>query len=323
MRNGESYYDTLGISKDANESDIKKAFRTMSLKYHPDRNPGEDTTEKFQKINEAYETLSDPEKKHQYDNESNGMPFGMGGMPGGPGAFRHMDSMNEFTDINNIFNMMFNGMGGPGGPGMHGMPGMGGPGIRIFHNGPNGPQVFHHVQKPAPIVKHIELTLKQAYDGGNIPVDIERFVVNNNIKYHERQTINIPIHRGIDKDSLIIIENEGNSINNTVKGDIKIHVKITDDPVFRRDGNDLNCKKVISLKQALCGFEIDIQHLNGKMLHLNNRSNRTIITPETKKIIPSLGMVHEEEVGNLIIEFQIDFPQQLTEEQLEVISGVL
>ena len=62
----ETYYDILGVSKDASETDIKKAFRSLSLKYHPDRNVGEDTTEKFQRINQAYETLSDPDKRKEY-----------------------------------------------------------------------------------------------------------------------------------------------------------------------------------------------------------------------------------------------------------------
>jgi DnaJ-class molecular chaperone len=82
-------------------------------------------------------------------------------------------------------------------------------------------------------------------------------------------------------------------------------------------------KKKITLKEALCGFEFDIEHLNGKKLHLNNKSNRTIITPDTKKTIPNLGMECEGKTGNLIIEFQIDFPINLTEEQINVIGDIL
>lgn len=309
----ETYYDILGISKDATDSDIKKAFRALSLKYHPDRNPSEDTTEKFQKIGEAYEVLSDPEKRNQYDNESNGIPFGM--------PFSHMDSMNEFQDMNNIFNMMFGGMGGPG---MHGMPGMGGPGIRIFHNGGmgGGPQFFQQFQKPAPISKHVNISLKQCYDGGSIPVEIERFVVNNGIKYTENVTLNIPIPKGIHEQNGIIIENEGNSIND-LKGDVKLTFKIEEHPLFKRRDGDLIYKKKISLKEALCGFSFELQHLNGKMLFLNNKSNRTIITPDTKKTIPNLGIEHEGKIGNLVIEFIIDFPMNLSEEQMKTISSVL
>jgi len=311
----ETYYDILGVSKDANDNEIKKAFRALSLKYHPDRNPTEDTTEKFQKIGEAYEVLSDAEKRNQYDNESNGIPFGM--------PFTHMDSMNEFQDMNNIFNMMFGG-GMPGMPGMPGMQGMGGPGIRIFHSGGmgGGPQFFQQFQKPSPISKVVNLSLKQCYDGGSISVEIERFVVNNGIKYTEIATLNISIPKGINEKNGIIIEGEGNCVND-LKGDVKLSFKIEEHPLFKRRESDLIYKKKISLKEALCGFSFELQHLNGKMLFLNNKSNRTIITPDTKKTIPNLGIEYEGKTGNLIIEFIIDFPINLSEEQMNMIESVL
>lgn len=312
----ETYYDILGVSKDANDSDIKKAFRALSLKYHPDRNPSEDTTEKFQKIGQAYEVLSDPEKRNQYDNESNGIPFGM--------PFTHMDSMNEFQDMNNIFNMMFGGMGGPGMQGMQGMPGMGGPGIRIFHSGGMGgcPQFFQQLQKPAPISKTVNISLKQCYDGDTIPIEIERTVINNGIKYTENASLKIPIPKGINESQTILIEGGGNSINDS-KGDVKISLKIEEHPLFKRRENDLIYKKKISLKEALCGFSFELQHLNGKMLFLNNNSNRNIITPDTKKTIPNLGIEHQGKTGNLIIEFIIEFPTNLSEEQMNTIESVL
>uniref|UniRef100_A0A6C0ERJ1 J domain-containing protein n=1 Tax=viral metagenome TaxID=1070528 RepID=A0A6C0ERJ1_9ZZZZ len=309
----ETYYDILGISKDANDNDIKKAFRALSLKYHPDRNPNEDTTEQFQKIGEAYETLSDPEKRRQYENELNGIPFGM--------PFSHMDSMNEFQDMNNILNMMFGG-GMPGMPGMHGMGGPG-PGIRIFHNGGmGGPQFFQQFQKPASISKVVTISLNHCYDGGSIPCEIDRFVINNGIKYTEKITLNVPIHKGIHENETIVIEGEGNIVND-MKGDVKLNFKIEEHPVFKRRESDLVYKKKISLKEALCGFSFELKHLNGKMLFLNNKSNRTIITPETKKTIPNLGIEYEGKTGNLIIEFIIDFPMNLSEEQMNTISSVL
>ena len=106
-----NHYDTLGVSKEAPEGEIKKAYRKLSLLYHPDRNNSEEANVKMLAINEAYETLSDGEKRRQYDAEQE---FGQGGLP-----FQHMSSMDEFSDINQIFNMMFNGGGGPfGGGGM-------------------------------------------------------------------------------------------------------------------------------------------------------------------------------------------------------------
>ena len=113
-----NHYETLGISSDANEDQIKRAYRKLSLQYHPDRNQSPDAQPKFQAINEANEILGDPVRRQQYDNELNGV--------------HPMDMMNgpEFRDINDIFKSFFN----VGGMGM----GMGpGPGIHVFHGGHN------------------------------------------------------------------------------------------------------------------------------------------------------------------------------------------
>jgi len=112
-----SHYETLQIPKEANETEIKRAYRASSLQWHPDRNPAPEAQAKFQEINEAYETLSDPSKREMYDAELNGT-F--------PGAFFRTSSMSEhddMADINHIINMMFGGgpmMGNPfGGPNIH------------------------------------------------------------------------------------------------------------------------------------------------------------------------------------------------------------
>jgi molecular chaperone DnaJ len=102
------FYEILGVTKESNENEIKKAYRELSLRFHPDRNPDPNATTKFQEISEAYETLSDPLKKQEYDHRGERNPFLHG----------HGHGMNDFDDINNIFNMMFaNGMG-PMGMGM-------------------------------------------------------------------------------------------------------------------------------------------------------------------------------------------------------------
>ena len=314
----ETYYDILGVSKDANDNEIKKAFRALSLKYHPDRNPTEDTTEKFQKIGEAYEVLSDAEKRNQYDNESNGIPFGM--------PFTHMDSMNEFQDMNNIFNMMFGG----------GMPGMGngmgngmggGPNIRVFHSGGPGinihTQMFHQVQKPEPIVKQIQVTLEQSFTGFNMPLEIERFNIDNNVRSVEKETMYLNIPPGIDNNETIVVGDKGHCINGQVRGDVRIQVQLVNNTPFKRQGTDLIYSKKISLKEALCGFVFEIDHLNGKRLALNNIHNPTVIKPNFKKMVQGMGMTRENSTGNLIIEFEIEFPESLTAEQIASLNNAL
>lgn len=321
-----SYYEILEIPKTASETEIKKAYRALSLKYHPDRNKSPDAQSTFQKISEAYETLGDPNKRKQYDVGGNGFPFQMG--PGGPGGF---DDMGE---LGNIFNMMFGGAFHPGG-----MPsGGGGPHIRVFHGGPGGihrmnsqnppgmdhfSNIFANMQKPPPIIKSIRITIEQAYLGCSLPIEVDRWVLQNDTKHHEFETIYVPIHRGIDENEFIILREKGNIANDTLKGDVKITIQIDNSSVFKRHGLDLIYTKTLTLKEALCGFSIELMHLSGKKLTLSNITNRTIISPNSKKVIGEFGMVRENMVGNLIIDFVIQFPEKITDEQSKILSDIL
>ena len=153
MEPKENFYEVLGISENATEEEIKKAYRKLSLQYHPDRNSNDpECVKKFQKIGEAYETLSDKQKRHEYDMTRNN-PF--------LNTFGSNDNGAMFHNANDLFNAFFgnNGMGG-GMPFMGGLGGFGnvniGPGINIraFHNGipvnigMNGSQFMENMQKP-------------------------------------------------------------------------------------------------------------------------------------------------------------------------------
>jgi len=309
-----NHYDVLGVSKDANETEIKKAYRSLSLKYHPDRNSSEEAITKIQEINEAYEILSDQNKRGQYDMEQAGGIPGFGGMP-----FAHMNSMNEFNDINNIFNMMFGG-GMPGG-----MPG--GPNIRVFHGGGPGINIrteFHHNfnRRPEPISKQIEITMEQCYQGCVFTLDIERVVIENNTRRNENETLQISIPRGIENNETIILSDKGNIVHGQ-SGELRLTVKVNNNSEFKRNGIDLIYNKKISIKEALCGFVFEINHLSGKRLALNNTNNPTVIKPNFKKVVPNMGMNRENNVGNMIIEFDVEFPDSLTSEQIEGLKNVL
>jgi DnaJ-class molecular chaperone len=108
-----------------------------------------------------------------------------------------------------------------------------------------------------------------------------------------------------------------------IRGDIKIIVSVKNTTKFNRHGMDLVYKSSITLKEALCGFIIELDHLNGKKMTLNNRVNRSIVKPHFKKVVSQLGMQREANIGNLIIEFEIEFPDSLSEEQMEKLSDIL
>lgn len=314
-----NYYDVLEVSRDASESEIKKVYRTLSLKWHPDRNSAPEAKARFQEISEAYDVLSDAGKRQQHDDELNGVnhnPFMM-----------HQGDGGDMEDIGNIFNMMFGG-GGVQGVRMAGMPG----GIHVFHGGGGGHfgmpgmpglNIFQQLQKPPPIIKNVKLSFNQMYMGCTIHIPIEKWVVRNQIRATELETIYVPVPPGIDDGEIIVMRDCGNAINDELKGDIKIVISVENSTPFTRQGMDLIYKKTITLKEALTGFSFDIVHMNGKTLCLNNNTNRTIIKPGFKKPIPGLGMTRDNNTGNLVIEFTVDFPESLTDEQTEKLNEIL
>ena len=298
----QNYYEILGVSKEAEANEIKKAYRSLSLKYHPDRNPDPNDAERYKLINEAYEILSDPQKREHYNME---LKFGNRGMP-----------HPEPGDIHDMFNMMFGG----------GFPG--GPNIQVFHGGKifrggNGgiEQIFQQISKPQPVVVNISITLEQVYHGTTVSLDIKRGTYNSSTQEKHNMTITIPC--GIQDNETIVIQNEGNYGPYNTRGDIHIQVKIENNTIFTRNNMDLIYKKHISLKEALCGFTFEIVHLNGKLLNMNNMSNPSIIKPDFKKISPGFGMNKNNQTGNLIVELIIDFPDSLTSEQIEGIKNLL
>jgi DnaJ-class molecular chaperone len=313
----ESYYNILGVDEKASKDEIKKAYRGLQMRWHPDKNQGsEELKIMSKKINEAYETLGDEQKREEYDmNRSN--------------PFMRMNSQGGGMDIpmNDIFNMFFGGgMGAPpfspfGGM-QQGMPQGMPPGAKIhfFHGGPMG---FNQaISKPAPIMKTININMEHVLSGSTIPLEIERWVLENGIKVNENETIYVTIPQGIDENEMIILRDKGNVINENVKGDVKIFVKILNETEFKRCGLDLILEKNISLKEALCGFTFEIKYLNGKSYTLNNNKGN-IIPPEYKKIYPNMGLMRGEHKGNMIIHFHIEFPEKLSDEQITKISEIL
>ena len=346
MSADDTHYKTLEVPETASLDEIKKAYRKSSLKNHPDKNPGNpDAVRIFQKINEAYEVIGDAEKKNEYDMQRSNPFFrqqqqqgpGGGGMPPG---FENMNDM--FANL--FFGGGMPGQGIPGMPGnihmmggmpgnihmMGGMPGnihmMGGgfpPGanIRIFRNGVPV-NMTPQMEKPAPIIKTITISMELVLNGGKIPVEIEKWVIENGNKLTEISTVYVDVFKGIDNNEIILLKDQGNVINEQCKGDIKIFIKINNDSIFIRQGLDLLMNKDISLKESLCGFSFELKYINGKTFTINNQ-NGNIIIPEYQKIIPNMGLTREGHTGNLIIHFHVKFPETLSPEKIIQLKDIL
>ena len=322
----DSFYKVLGIDEKASKDEIKKSYRSLQMKFHPDRNnSSQDAIIMTQKLNEAYETLGDDEKRQEYDATRNN-PFLRGGS-------------NVDVQMDDIINMMFGGMGIPGMPmgmgsmqmpmggmqmgGLHSMQ-MGGmqmggmqmgglpPGTKIhFFQGGN-PMNFQQLQKPQSINKNITIKLSQVLTGATIPLEIERWLMENGMKLFETETIYVTVPKGVDDGEMVLLKDKGNVINENCKGDIKIFVKIENDSIFRRAGLDLVLEKKITLKEALCGFSFEINYINGKSYTLNNNVGN-IIPHGFKKVLPNMGLERDQHKGNLVVEFNVQFPEKLSE----------
>lgn len=127
----------------------------------------------------------------------------------------------------------------------------------------------------------------------------------------------------MDENEVILLRNQGHSISENIVGDIKITFTINNDSIFKRHGLDLIYTKQLSLKEALCGFSFEIQHLNGKKLNMNNMTNISVVKPNYKKIVPGLGITKNGQTGNLVIELSVTFPDTLTKEQMDAIREIL
>jgi DnaJ-class molecular chaperone len=311
----ESYYRILGIEENATQDEIKKAFRKLSLLHHPDknRNSSESVT-KFHKINEAYETLSDPEKRKMYDLSNNNPLFKM--MNG---------NVNINGGLNNPIDEIFSSIFGQG-MNMGGMNMGGSPFIRVFHNGnpvnmPGMSGFNNFLTKPSPIIKTIQIPIDKVLLGTTIPVDIERWIIENDNKVFEKETLYINVPKGVDDGEIIILREKGNILNEECKGDVKIFIKVDNPTEFKRNGLDLVLDKSISVKEALCGFSFQLKYITGKIYTITNNSGN-IISHGYQKIIPNMGFTREGHTGNLIIMFQVKFPEKLDEKVIEELKKI-
>ena len=321
-----NYYEVLGISESASQEDIKKAYRKLSLQYHPDRNNNSpESTAKFQDISSAYDTIGDEQKRRQYDMHSK-MQFGPNGGGGGGGSPFTGNGMPFFTtstsgDFNpaDILNFVSNNFfGGNNGGGIK----IDGNGIRVGGNIFNMDNIKQRLAKPVPIIKTETITLQKAYTGYNMPIEITRWIVENDIKREETETIYIPIPCGVDKNEIIILREKGNILAENNKGDIKVFIKIQNDTEFTRNGLDLILNKTISIKEALCGFIFDMNYIDGRIFKINNNVGN-IIANNHHKVIQGMGMKRDTHIGNLIINFNVIFPEKLSIEQIEALQKIL
>jgi len=304
------YYKILGVSRDASLEEIKKAYRRLALKYHPDRNPGDkEAEEKFKEINEAYAVLSDPEKRKQYDM------FGAEGFRQRfteEEIFRGFDIGDLLKDLgfstSDIFSVIFGT--GRGGPRVRYTTFTTGPYGEVFDFGPRGPQG----QRGQDLETELSVTLEEVTRGGERVLTLRR-------PEGGEETIAVKIPPGVrDGQKLRIAGKGAPGFGGGPPGDLYVRVRVLPHPLFRREGDDIHLEREINFSEACLGTTIEVPTLDGpKVVKVPPG------TPSGAKLrLRGLGLprLKRRGRGDAYVTVKVRVPKSLSPEQKEAIEGL-
>jgi len=145
--------------------------------------------------------------------------------------------------------------------------------------------------------------------------------MENGNKVFENEIVYVTVPKGIDEGEIIVLREKGNIAREDCKGDIKIFIKIQNDTEFKRNGLDLVLEKTITVKEALCGFTFELKYITGKTYTITNNSGN-IISHGYRKMIPNMGFSRDQHLGNLIIIFNVTFPENISVEVLDELKKI-
>ncbi len=297
------YYKILGVERNASKEEIKRAFRKLALKTHPDRNPGDPKAEeRFKEINEAYQVLSDPEKRSRYDQlGASYSQWQQGGAPAGgfnwedwftptPGGNARVGGLEDILggDFSEFFRRIFGGM-----------PDMEGPATGRINNPRN-----RRSMNPA-YQQDVTISLMEAYQGTTRRLEVDG------------RRLEVKIPPGAKTGTKVRVANAIPTGSGSHKGDLYLVINVADDPRFDVKGNDLHTEASIDLYTAVLGGEITVQTLAGNVvltipqgiqpgqsIRLAGRGLPRLNSPNNK--------------GDLYVHIKVKIPRDLTEKQKEL-----
>uniref|UniRef100_A0A3B4FCL9 DnaJ homolog subfamily B member 5-like n=1 Tax=Pundamilia nyererei TaxID=303518 RepID=A0A3B4FCL9_9CICH len=281
---GKDFYKVLGVSPESNEDEIKKAYRKMALKFHPDKNSDADAEDRFKEIAEAYEILTDPKKRGIYDQ------FGEEGLKNGGNIFRS----NFHGDPHSTFSSFFNGSD-------H---------FDIFFGNEEGDDdlfnpfrrfTFSHVSGSA------------GPDGG----------LRKGPRRLQEKVLNVVVKKGWKSGTKITFPREGDETPNSAPADITFILRDQEHPQYKREGSNLVYTAKITLKEALCGCTVNVPTLDNRMMPLpcSDVIKPGAVRRLRGEGLPLPKSPSQR--GDLVVEFQVAFPDRIPPQSREIIKHSL
>ena len=353
MAEKRDYYEVMGVPKNATDDEIKKAYRKLAKKYHPDLNPGDKTAEgKFKEVNEAYEVLSDKDKKARYDQFGHaGVDPNFGGGAAGGSPFA------GDIDLGDIFNSFFGGFGGgarsanPNAPRrgsdteavvnisfeeaakgcqknisyekIESCSDCGGSGAQKGTSAKTCPncggtgQVRINQRTPFGVVQTAR-TCDRCGGSGKV-IDSPCKTCGGSGKVRRQKSIEINVPAGIDNEQILNIGGQGNAgSNGGPSGDLHVYVNVRPHPIFERKGNDVWCEMPITFTQATLGAEVVVPTIDGRVSYEVHEGTQPGDVFKLKgKGIPRLGGRGR---GDQFVRVTIEVPKNLSEKQKAILQ---
>lgn len=293
------YYKILGIGRNASGEEIKKAYRKLAIKYHPDKNPGnKQAEEKFKEISEANDVLSDPEKRKKYDQFGEdwaryetagagnfGNQYQSHGSGGGSYTMNEEDLKNMFGGSDSFSDLFGN-----------------------FFTGSRGSRGSHRKQsfKGSDLNAEMEISLEEAYRGTK-----QNFSINN-------QSLSIALKPGIKDEQVLKLKGKGEpGMNGSMAGDLYVTIHIKPHPLFERRGDDLYTDAHIDLYTAILGGKAEIKTLDGVLkIDIPEETQNDKVLRLRGKGMPLYD--DSQKRGDLYVKIKVDLPVKLSAKEKEL-----